>query len=145
MPKHLAQVNSTIPNLERYRHKCQTKKKKILFDFLSLSSHKYVFLSQPAFFPSPPLSSLDLIPSPSLTLNLNLKCLSFSLHLKSNPNKLLSSLFIEWQSYGLESRVFGSWVCWLRRRWGFWFGGWLSLLVDGLVRLGFWVGDWLRQ
>ena len=30
---------------------------------------------------------------------------------------------------------------WLRRRYGFWAGGWLSLVVNGL---GFWVG-WLRK
>ena len=80
-----------------------------------------------------PLSSLDQIPSPSLTLNLN--HLSLFLHLKSNPNKLLSSLFIEQQDYGSVSTDFGSWVSWLQWHWGFWSGGWLSLLVDGLVGL----------
>ena len=34
---------------------------------------------------------------------------------------------------------------WLRQRYGFWSGGYLSLFVDGLVGLGFWVGEWLRQ
>ena len=53
-----------------------------------------------------------------------------------------------WWSMGCGSRFWvGSIVgrVWLWQRCGFWFGGYLSLFVDGLVGLGFWVGDWLRQ
>ena len=53
-----------------------------------------------------------------------------------------------WWAMGCGSRFWVSSIVsrgWLRQRCGFWFGGYLSLFVDGLVGLGFWFGDWLRQ
>ena len=78
-----------------------------LFDF-SVSSHFFIWFFSLSSHNLPLSrvlsllhSSLDQIPSFSLNLNLNLKRLSLSLYLKSNPNKHLSSLFIERQRYGL--------------------------------------------
>ena len=89
--------------------KCVKPKNDFLFDF-SLSSHFFnwfslslltICFSLPTNVLSLPLSSSDQIPSSSSTLTSNLKRLSLSLQLNSNPNKLLASLFIERQSYGL--------------------------------------------
>ena len=53
-----------------------------------------------------------------------------------------------WWAMGCGSRFWVGGIMgrgWLQQRCGFWFGGYLSLFVDGLVGLGFWVGVWLRQ
>ena len=72
MPKHLAQVNSTVPNMERYGHKCQIKQI-IFYSTFSLSSQYFIqlflslltnlSLSNPC---SLSLSSSNQITSPSL-------------------------------------------------------------------------------
>ena len=97
-----------------------------LFDFFSLFSESASLLTRVLSLPH---SSSDQIPN--FSLNLNLKRLSLSLHLKSNLNKCLSSLFIKQQSYGLgrDWLVFGEllveiWV-WVVELW-FWY--WVDLM-----------------
>ena len=70
MPKHLAQVNSTVPNMERYGHKCQIKQI-IFYSTFSLSSQYFIqlFLSSHKFVSLQPVFSLSFFfKSNSLTL-----------------------------------------------------------------------------
>ena len=74
MLKHLAQVNNTIPNLERNEHKCQTKNNNFLFGFFSLLSILYLDFSLfPVFLYlslSPSFSSLPISASLSQAADL---------------------------------------------------------------------------